>query len=109
MQTEIDTREMLLAAAVMWKLGERNIIILPEDLAQMRREFSVAVTQNGNDLMIKLIAAGDAAQPSLPLDEHTSDEVASKAGRMLGDDDSTADERSVAGSALSQARNKSSK
>ncbi len=39
-------------------------------------------------------------------DEKTSNKVASKAGKILSDPKSTKAEKSVAGSALTQARNK---
>lgn len=41
-----------------------------------------------------------------PKNEHTSSKVASKASAILRDPKSTAAERSVAGSALTQAKNK---
>jgi len=41
--------------------------------------------------------------------EYTSSKVASKAGKTLGDPKATKREKSIAGSALTQARNKSKK
>jgi hypothetical protein len=87
-------------ACVLKKLGETSITISPADLEAMP-QFEAKHTEDG--LVIRIRASEDPGQAGL-FEEHTGDEVASRAGRILGDPDSSADAKSVAASALTQHR-----
>lgn len=93
----------LVAAAILYKLGERRIEITPEDIAEVVAKYNVHA-RDGEDLMIELLAKRDDAQPVLFPEEHTSAEVASLAARLMHHPDP--DVRSLAGSCLTQAPDK---